>query len=150
MVRSKRLTAEDIIGAMERGNFYASTGVVLDDIRFRDNVIAIDIRPREGVSYHTQFIGTRAGYDRAVSTQPAVTSRPGDPENYYLCRYSEDIGQVLAEQTGAQAVYRMHGDEIYVRAKVISTARHPNPHAKGDVEVAWSQPVQPPHLQLTP
>ena len=30
-----------------------------------------------------------------------------------------------------------------MRAKVISTKPHPNPYQKGDVEVAWTQPVVP-------
>jgi hypothetical protein len=54
-----------------------------------------------------------------------------------------DIGRVLAETSGQSAVYQMTGRELYVRAKVISTAKHPNPYKEGDVEVAWIQPMQP-------
>jgi hypothetical protein len=35
------------------------------------------------------------------------------------------------------------GKELYVRAKIISTKAHPNPYQKGDVEVAWTQPLIP-------
>ena len=39
--------------------------------------------------------------------------------------------------------YTLTGKEMYVRAKVTSSKPHPNPYAKGDVEVAWTQPVVP-------
>ena len=39
--------------------------------------------------------------------------------------------------------YALTGKEWYVRVKVISTKLHPNPYQKGDVEVAWTQPMLP-------
>ena len=53
------------------------------------------------------------------------------------------IGVVLAETTDNPASYTLTGDEIYVRAKVLSSRLHPNPYAKGDFETAWLQPVSP-------
>ena len=35
-VRAPQLSAESIIAAMESGDFYASTGVKLDDLRFEE------------------------------------------------------------------------------------------------------------------
>jgi hypothetical protein len=37
----------------------------------------------------------------------------------------------------------MRGDEIYVRARVVSTKAKANPSYDGEVEMAWTQPVQP-------
>jgi len=127
MVRARYLTPTHLIRAMKRGDFYASTGVVLRDVRFDGRTLSIEITPRDGVQYTTQFIGTRTG-----------------------AQADEDVGRVLAEQTGLVARYTMTGDELYVRAKVISTARHPNPFAKGDVEVAWTQPVLPGQRTTSP
>jgi hypothetical protein len=135
MVRARRLSWPDLHESISRGDFYSSTGVVLKDTRFERNRLTIDIAERAGISYRTQFIGTLAGYDttsKAPATQAAVTRV-----------YSDDIGKVLSEQSGLHAEYKMTGREIYVRAKVISTAPHPNPFAAGDVEVAWVQPVRP-------
>ena len=56
-------------------------------------------------------------------------------------RYSLSIGEVLAEVKGTSATYRIAGDELYVRAKVISDQLMPNPCVEGEVEVAWTQPV---------
>ena len=50
---------------------------------------------------------------------------------------------VLAEVKGPVATYTLKGNEIYVRAKVISSKPHPNPSQRGDVESAWVQPVVP-------
>jgi hypothetical protein len=122
---------------MEHGDFYASTGVVLEEIAFRDGTLRLQIAPKDGVTYRTQFIGTVAGYDRE--------SRPGttQPDKRMTRIYSADIGRVLDEQTGTNPAYRLSGREIYVRAKVIASTKHPNPITIGEYEVAWTQPVMP-------
>jgi hypothetical protein len=139
MVRAVELTPEAIIEAMEAGEFYASSGVTLTEVRRETNQLSIRIQPEKGVSYTTQFIGTRRGYD--PSNQP-VTDAAG---NWLRVthRYSEDIGTVLAEVSGTRPRYRLKGDEIYVRAKIISTKVKANPYMEGEVEVAWTQPLVP-------
>ncbi|GMU22405.1 MAG: hypothetical protein AMXMBFR13_24910 [Phycisphaerae bacterium] len=132
VVRSRYLTPTHIVEAMERGDFYASTGVELEDVTFQNETLSIRIRARSGETYKTQFIGTLEDY----KDQPAGEERPGD-------RYSPHIGKVLAESAGTSASYTMTGRELYVRAKVISSAPHPNPYKAGDPQVAWVQPVQP-------
>jgi len=44
---------------------------------------------------------------------------------------------------GTSAEYALSGDELYVRARVISSKLKENPHAPGEKETAWTQPVQP-------
>lgn len=58
-------------------------------------------------------------------------------------RYSDDVGEILQEVQGTNATYRFDGDEIYVRARVISSELHPNPFATGERQKAWIQPVVP-------
>ncbi len=137
MVRASALTADDLIEAMDRGDFYSSTGVTLKQVCFANDRLDIEIEPEPGVSYRTQFIGTLDGYDDSVAWLPS------DPKRGMTCRYSDDIGRVLCEQAGTKASYKLTGKELYVRAKVISTARHAAPVVAGDFQVAWSQPVQP-------
>ena len=48
---------------------------------------------------------------------------------------------MLAEVTGATASYTLKGDEIYVRAKIVSSKAKPNASIPGEVECAWTQPV---------
>jgi len=56
-------------------------------------------------------------------------------------RYSKGIGMILAEADGTSPSYKLKGDEIYVRAKVISSKPKANPTVEGDFESAWVQPT---------
>ncbi|HTE19524.1 MAG TPA: hypothetical protein VK689_14235, partial [Armatimonadota bacterium] len=142
VVRATHLTPEKVIAALEAGDFYASTGVRLRDVRAEKGRLSIEIDAEPGVTYHTQFIGTRKGYDarsvpvegvRDADGQPAVVTRS----------YSPEIGRVLGEAAGLSPAYTFKNDEIYVRAKVISSKLQQNPYRPGDTEVAWVQPVRP-------
>jgi hypothetical protein len=48
---------------------------------------------------------------------------------------------VLATVEGTVASYEAQGNEIYVRARILSDKVHPNPYEEGDVEMAWTQPL---------
>ena len=135
MVRAVGLAAAEIVVAMEAGDFYASSGVELEDIVFENGVLSLRIRPRDGVSYTTQFIGTRVGYPEATEVNTAVEGAS------VVKRYSDEIGAVFAEVSGPSPSYALTGDELYVRAKVISSRTKENPYRAGEVEVAWTQPV---------
>jgi hypothetical protein len=141
MVRARHLTPESIIRAMEAGDFYSSSGVVLSDVRRTDNRLALDIDPEPGVTYVTQFIGTRVGYDRTTELlQPPAndsTTRRTLPHR----RYSKDVGAVLAEVKGTRASYTLKGDEIYVRARIVSSKPKENGSVAGEFETAWTQPL---------
>ena len=54
----------------------------------------------------------------------------------------EDIGVVLLETAANPAVYPFTGDELYVRAKVVSSKPQENPVREGDPQIAWVQPVR--------
>lgn len=136
MVRAKELTPEALVKAMEAGDFYPTTGVLLKSIRFANNQLTIEINTQPGVEYTTQFIGTPRNYDRKVTTRPA-------PDGHVIYDYSDQIGKVLATMNGTKVSYKLDGSELYVRAKITSNRKHPNPFAEGDFEVAWTQPVQP-------
>jgi hypothetical protein len=134
MVRAPELTPEAIIASMEAGDFYSSSGVELRDVRREGERVIVEIAAEPGVTYTTQFIGTRRGYDR--HSVPVVNAE-GDTLSR---RYSDEVGQVLAEVRGPVAEYRLSGDEIYVRARVVSSKVKENPYREGEVETAWTQP----------
>jgi hypothetical protein len=140
-VRLKRLSsalaADSLMRAMERGDFYASTGVTLSELRREAQRLMVAITGDPGVSYTTQFIGTRRGYD---TVSVAVRDSAGVPVTR---RYSRNVGAVLSEVRGTTASYTMRGDELYVRARIVSTKAKANPSYEGEVEMAWTQPVQP-------
>jgi hypothetical protein len=119
MVSASELTPTSIVAALEQGSFYASTGVELDEITSEQGVIRIAIKPRTGVSYITQFVG---------SLRSDVSS-------------GSRTGLVLSETQGTEAVYLCLGDELYVRARVVSSAPKMDPPRPGEPEMAWTQPV---------
>jgi hypothetical protein len=140
VVRAKFLTPESIVQALEAGDFYASTGVVLNDIQFDGKAIKIQIQPEEGISYRTQFIGTRREYDRR--SKP-VMNKAGQPLPITR-HYSDEVGEILSEVKGISPGYTLSGNDIYVRAKVVSSKPRENTYnGKPEVEVAWTQPVLP-------
>jgi hypothetical protein len=55
----------------------------------------------------------------------------------------EATGVLLAEEKAREAAYTLQEDDLYVRAKIISTKPKENPYMPGDMEVAWTQPVIP-------
>jgi predicted metal-dependent phosphoesterase TrpH len=137
MVRAAELNAAEIIEAMEQGDFYASTGVKLRNVERSAKLLRIEIEPEADVTYTTQFIGTRKGYN--PKSEPVLDAN--GKELRVTRRYSADIGAVLAAVNGNTPSYTCKGDEIYVRAKVISSKKKENPYAEGDFETAWVQPI---------
>ena len=137
VVRAARLDAGSLMGAMRRGDFYASTGVELTDVRRERSRLTISIRPAPGVTYTTQFVGTRRGWD---TTSVAARDSAG---RAVTRRYSRDVGEVLAEVRGASPAYQLRGDELYVRARIISSRPKANGSLRNEVEMAWTQPVRP-------
>ena len=140
MVRARWLTAESIIAAMEAGDFYASSGVTLTDVKRSGNQLTVEIHAEPGVTYVTKFIGTRRGYD---PTNQILLPPAGEPARKTLPhrRYSKDVGAVLAEVTGPRASYTLQGDELYVRAKIFSSKPKPNASVANEFECAWTQPL---------
>jgi hypothetical protein len=137
VVRSRYLTPEHLIRAMEVGDFYASSGVRVKEISHDNKGMKLAITRQEDVHYTTYFIGTRKGFD--PSHEPYRAGN-GDPVRV-THRYSDSVGEVLAKVNGDSPSYTYQGDEIYVRAKVVSTKRMSNPYKEGEVECAWIQPV---------
>lgn len=84
--------------------------------------ISLAIQGEQGISYQTQFIGTRRVAEGALVAH-------------------EQMGIVLEEHEGLEPSYTFAGDELYVRAKVISSKVKENPYRAGEYEVAWTQPV---------
>jgi len=116
MVRAAELTPAALIEAMEMGEFYASTGVTLEDVQFDGNTLSVSVAPEEGVTYTIQFFGTNKSD-------------------------MESPGILLAESSGSTAQYTLQDDDLYVRAKIVSSKPKENPYKPGDMEVAWTQPV---------
>ena len=137
MVLAKELSAGSLIEALEAGQFYSSSGVKLSRVESSEAGLLVEVDAVAGETYTIEFIGTRRGYD--PEGQPVLDEKGSEVRT--TRRYSPKIGEVLATVQGARARYEMTGDEIYVRARITSSALHPNPSEPGEFQRAWVQPV---------
>ena len=137
LVNATELTPEAIIKAMEQGSFYATTGIQLEEIAVSQEKIKITIQTEWGVNYKTQFIGTSRNFDQSSKQVFNADGTSAHISNIY----SNEIGQILLETKENPAVYKFTGDELYVRAKIISNRKHPYPLIEEEFETAWTQPV---------
>jgi hypothetical protein len=115
--------------------------VLLDELARDGDTIRLAIRGEVGVTYKTEFIATMKGV--SFDATPKIAKDKNGQEIPVTGDYSPEIGKVVATSNELKSSYRLTGRELYVRAKVTSSKPHPNPYAKGDVEVAWTQPVVP-------
>jgi hypothetical protein len=139
MVRARRLTPEALIRAVKRGDYYCSSGVVLDEVGFspESGVLALQIAPDGDAEFTTEFIGTLIGYD---DTSEPRTDKEGKPIRTTR-KYSDEVGKVLATVRGLSPSYQLTGDELYVRAVVTSSKPPERPSFKDQRRQAWTQPV---------
>lgn len=91
VVRADTLTPTAILDAVERGDFYSSTGVELRDYRVSATEMTIDIRPTAFSKYRVQFIGKGGAVLSEVTTNPA-TYRITGREGYVRARVLESNG----------------------------------------------------------
>lgn len=126
MVRSRYLTPEHLILAMKRADFYASSGIVLNDVSFDQQAkeINIEIHPEDGVTYKTEFIGS-------LKSRSNETGLPT----------ASEVGKVLATSNSLNPTYKLQGDELYVRAVVTSSQPPADPVFENQMQQAWTQPV---------
>ena len=120
MVRATELTPEAIIGAMENGDFYATTGVLLEDLQTKGKVLSVKVSPKKDAKYIIHFWGARVPKGKDSKSRKRV---------------------LLKEVAGTSASYTLTPEDLYVRAKIISDTPQKNPYQAGDVEKAWTQPL---------
>lgn len=114
MVRSKELTPSALILALEAGDFYSSTGIVLRELFVKNNIMHIEVEPERDVYYNIDFIGVRRG---------------------------EAKSSVIATFPGPKGQFKITNDYLFVRAKVTSSKKRSNPIDEDENETAWIQPV---------
>jgi hypothetical protein len=119
MVRAAELTAAAILAALERGDFYASTGVELADYQAGEKTITVAVKPFSRSKYDVVFIGKGGRVLKQV---------PIDPD------LSGSLPTSRLEPVAPPAAYELRGDEGYVRAKVVES----------NGAMAWTQPVMVP------
>ena len=97
MVRAARLSVRDILDAVVQGEFYASTGVVLEDYRVITQSMTIVIAEDPWSKYRAQFIGEGGRILEETITNPAVYEFRGE-EPCVRAKMLESNGRVAWTQ----------------------------------------------------
>ena len=93
MVRAPRLEARAVLSALERGDFYASTGVVLDDVRVSATELSVKVKPAGTSKYRIQFIGRGGRVLSDVADTSAAFPFAGQ-QGYVRARVLESNGRM--------------------------------------------------------
>ena len=116
MVRSDRFTSDALVAAMERGDFYSSTGVELADYKVGEASVTVRIAPQQMSRYRVIFIGRGGRVLKEVTVTPTL---PAGATSIAAPRQAEPV------------TYEWKGEEGYVRVKIIDS----------NGLQAWTQPV---------
>ena len=115
MVHATSLTPSALITAMENGDFYASTGVAIDEINYDGGTLQIIAKNESDISYQFEFIG---------------------------CKKGETNPEIFKTSEGSRASYSLASDDMYVRCRITSSREQTNPVEDFKFEMAWTQPVR--------
>ena len=112
-------TADRIAEAMDNGDYYATTGALLEEIGFdrSSGTLHVKAQVEPGVAYRVEFVTTKRGFDRSVEV------REYPHEGRYtriLPVINGTIGQVAAAVDAPEASYTLRDDDLYVRAVVVT------------------------------
>lgn len=97
MVRADKLTPGAIVTALEKGDFYATVGVTLKDIRVTRSEYVVEIDPYRDVTYTTYFIGRDGRILQETHGTRAEYRFTGD-ELYVRARVFESSGRFACTQ----------------------------------------------------
>lgn len=114
MVKADSLNPKTLIAAMEAGEFYASTGVELQNLIWDNNKLSIEVKKEIDITYKISFIGCKKGKT--------------EPEEFMTVE-------------GDKASFEFTNDILFVRCKIISSKLHGNPIEDLLYQTAWTQPV---------
>lgn len=91
-VKAPRLESRALVDALERGDFYSSTGVELLSITATPSQLSITIKTEAQSKYRVQFIGRQGAVLSEVTTSPASYTFKGD-ESYIRAKVIESNGK---------------------------------------------------------
>ena len=114
MVKADALTASSIIEAMEKGDFYASTGVTLKNIEIGADSLKLEIDSEPETNYEIQLIGRD------------ITSKKS---------------QIIEKVNGTKVRFALPEGYGFIRAKIVSDQTNQNFFDETEYEKAWTRPI---------
>lgn len=142
MVKSTHLTPNFIAGALNRGDFYSSSGVELERLEFdaTSKKLIVKIKPVAGETYTIKFIGTRRSAN-LVGKPRMHEGKLVETTLDYSDPSKPSIGEVFQQVQGTVGEYVMKGDEMFVRATIESSGTPAFPTKESQKKMAWTQPM---------
>jgi hypothetical protein len=92
-IRAPRLEARALVEALERGDFYSSTGVQMQSVDAGPSSLALAIKTEPSSKYRIQFIGRQGRVLSEVTTPTAIYTFKGD-EGYVRAKVLESNGKM--------------------------------------------------------
>jgi hypothetical protein len=92
MVRAPRLEAKALMESLERGEFYASTGVVLEDVQASATQLTVRVKQEGATKHRVQFIG-RAGVVLREAVEPTASYTFTGSEGYVRAKVIDSNGR---------------------------------------------------------
>lgn len=106
VVKSPALATRPLVDALEAGTFYASTGVILEDVVITGNTLEVRITRRGDFKYTTQFIGANGAIlatDKSLTPKYSLRGR----ETYVRAKVTESGGATAWVQPVFTTRYRV-------------------------------------------
>ena len=97
ILRGSELTRDEIVRALEQGDFYASNGVELLNVELSDKEIRIETKPRQTEKFRTYFIGS-GGKVLKIDTDENPSYKMKGGEKYVRARVESSYGDVAWTQ----------------------------------------------------
>ncbi len=91
-VRSARLEARALVEALERGEFYSSTGVEMQSVETSATALSLSVKAEPASKYRIQFIG-RQGRVLSEATTPSASYTFKGDEGYVRAKILESNGK---------------------------------------------------------
>ena len=130
-VRAARLETRALMTALERGEFYASTGVELLDVQASATRLEIRVKTTAYSKYRIQFIG-KGGRVVYESVEPSATYEFRGDEGYVRARVLESNGRmawvqpVMLSQRSGRELGALVAIGLFVVSGVVNTRRQRN------------------------
>jgi hypothetical protein len=97
MLQAPELEEKAVLAALEKGDFYVSTGVILDEVRSRRPQMKLRIKAEEGLGYATFFIGSGGRVLKSdLSLSPSFKFPAA--EKYVRVKVADSKGRVALTQ----------------------------------------------------
>lgn len=136
-VRSTDLHGDAIVEAIEKGDFYASSGVELADLQYdpQSKTMRYEIAAKPDVTYEVALIATPKSValpESGANTDPVAYSA--------LLQQVPEIGQVIQVTNETAGEFTCQDDWLFARIVITSSEDPVDPSFKGQKQQAWLQP----------